>query len=219
MVAKALKKCKKEGLYLALLKQLATGYQEDDLWLRYVQALYEAKHFKKAMEALGHIKQKSCDYYKLQASICFVGGLACPKNLYAKVGSSCKGTDLYAQIFEILASSDPTYATKFLERDWKILAKKYKKDPVVRKFVQLLAKRLIQKERYADVVRLLGPVAKQIQKDCFLNGVLSLSYIRIGKMKYAQELLDRSSACEGGWYLLAKNALEDTKLMQKLKGI
>ena len=217
-VAKALKRCKKEKLYLSLLKQLATTYQEDALWLRYAKALYEAGHFKEAMAALGHIKQKRCNYYKLQASICFVGGLVCPKDIYSKVQTTCTSQDLYAHIFKILASADPTIAAKFLEQDWKTLAKGYEKDPVVRKFVQLLAKRLIEKERYHDVVRLLGPIAKQIRNDCFLNGVLSLSYIRIGKMKYAQELLDRSGECEDGWYLLAKNALEDARLMRKLKG-
>ena len=218
-VANALKKCEKGTLYLGLLRHLAKKYQKSDLWLRYARALYEAKRYKEAMEALQRSGRKGCDYYKLQASICFVGELACSKDTYSKVRTACDGRDLYAHIFGILSSSDPTYATKFLERDWKILAKEYEKDPVVRKFVQLLAKRLIQKERYADVVRLLGPLAKQIQKDCFLNGVLSLSYIRIGKMKYAQELLERSGECEDGWYLLAKNALEDAKLMRKLKGM
>ena len=216
-VAEDLKRCKKQKLSLALLKRLTKRYNEDNLWLYYAKALYEAKHFKKAIQALQKVGRKDCEYYKLQAAICFVGELSCSKDVYLKVHNSCDPKDLYANIFGILSSADLRYATSFLEKRGNILAKEYEKDPVVHKFVQLFAKRLIQKERYEDVVKLLGPIAKQIENDCFLNGVLSLSYIRIGKIKYAQELLQRSNKCADGWYLLAKHVLEDAKLMQTLK--
>ncbi len=216
-IADALKRCDKNQHRVKLLEELAQKYNDDMIRLQLAKALYESKKYELSMKILKQIGQKNCEYYKLYSAICFLKDKEC-EDIYKKVPQVCGSKELYSHIFANLASKSSVQAG-FLRRYKDVLAKKYQKDEVVRKFVQLFAKRLIEKRRYKEVVDLLGPLAKEIEQDCFLNGVLSLSYVRLGKMKYARKLLEKSRNCNDNWYLLAKNALEDALLKQKLKGL
>ncbi len=218
-IAKALKNCKKEYAYLRLLKKLAVTHNKESIWLTYAKALYEAGKYEEAQKALEHIVHKDCIYYKLYAALCFMQDRQCP-GLERKLAQTCGEKELYTHIFRVLASlPKQKIPVDFLKLYKKIFSQKYATDPVVKKFVQLLAKQLLEQERYADLIDLLGPIAKNIEKDCFLNGILSLSYIRLGKIKYAQEMLSRSKECNSSWYILAKNALEDAQVAQKAEGM
>ncbi len=217
-VASYLKGCKKHKEYIALLEELIKRYPQKDVKLLLAKALYEGERYKEAREVLESIKTKDCAYYKFYAKVCFVAQMEC-NGIYRELVKSCPKKELYTHIFSVYLNLDKKIDTSFLVRYKEELAKRYRDDKVVKRFVQIFTKKLIDKERYRDVINLLSPIANEIGSDCFLNSVLALSYVRIGKIDLAAELLERSKSCNNSWYTLAKLALEDAKLQKEIEGL
>ncbi|BCD61859.1 hypothetical protein NitYY0826_C0722 [Nitratiruptor sp. YY08-26] len=216
-IASFLHGCKKESLRIALLEYLSKRYNTQEVFYAYLEALYQNRMFDKALEVLQKSKVHSYKFYKLYAKICFIAQKECP-GVYEKTVALCPKSDLYRNIFaKIVLLRTNKVDTTFLHDQSLLLAKNYEHDEVVQKFVQLFAKKLLDKEQYEKLIDLLGPLAKQIQKDCFLNGVLSLSYVRIGKIEYAKKLVESAKDCNTTWNILAKLAIEDMLLQAAVK--
>ena len=216
-IASYLHGCKKEQLRLRLLAKIYEDYPSQTSLMRYVQALYENRKLELALQILQKHSFDSCEFLKLYAKVCFVANAKCD-DVYEKVEQKCPKEDLYRDVFaNILSMHQEKIATSFLIQKKDELAKAYTKDEVIKKFVQLFAKKLLEHERYEDLIRLLSPIAEYIQNDCFLNSILSLSYVRIGKIEYAKEMLQKAKSCENSWYTLAKYAIEDSMLQEAIR--
>lgn len=217
-IASYLHKCKKESFRLHLLAKIYKDSPTQTSLIRYVQALYENRKYNQALQVLQQHSFSSCRFLKLYAKVCFIVGVKCDE-VYEKLVHNCPQKELYSDIFaNILSMEQDEIATQFLMQKKDKLAKAYTKDEVVKKFVQLFAKKLLEYERYNDLIKLLSPIAEYIQNDCFLNSILSLSYVRIGKIDYAKEMLKKAKQCENSWYMLAKLAIEDSVLQEAIKG-
>ena len=217
-IAAYLHKCQKEMLRLELLAKIYSNHPDQKSVVRYVEALYENKKFAQALQILQKYHFNSCSFLKLYAKVCFIAEASC-EQVYKDLVRYCAQDELYRDIFtNILLMRQNRLDTTFLVQKRKILATSYVKDEVVKKFVQLFAQKLLEKERYNDLIKLLSPLASSIQSDCFLNSILSLSYVRIGKIKYARQMLKKAKGCKNSWYTLAKLAIEDSLLQQEIKG-
>ena len=127
--------------------------------------------------------------------------------------------DFYSAMFQnIIYLHSDRIDKNFIERHSEDIAKNYDK-PLIKKFVKLLATKLIEHERYDQVIELLGPIASKMGKDCFLDSILALSYVRTGRVKLAQDILENVGECANSWYNLATIAVENAQLQQKLKGL
>ncbi len=216
-IAVYLHKCKKESLRLKLLAKIYKDHPNQKSVMRYVEALYENRKFTQALQILQKHSFTSCNFLKLYAKVCFVADASC-EEVYKKLVQFCPKNELYRDIFaNVLSMRHNRLDTQFLAQQKKFIAQTYLKDEVVKKFVQLFAQKLLEKERYGDLINLLSPIATFIQRDCFLNSILSLSYVRIGKIDYAREMLTKAKGCNNSWYMLAKVAIEDSLLQQKIK--
>ena len=216
-IASYLHKCKKETLRIELLKKLYLHNITPHSVMQYVKALYENKSYSKALQILQKHTYTYCDYWKLYAKVCFMANASC-QEIYKKVHKYCPANDLYSDIFNnIFLMNQNKIATNFLQHKKDELAKKYKEDRVIKKFVIMFAQKLLERENYKELIQLLNPIAKNIQNDCLLNSILSLSYVRIGKIDYAEQVLNRVKKCKNIWYKLAKFAIEDSKIEEAVR--
>ncbi len=217
-IATYLHLCKKEKLRLKLLEFVANLYKKDRDYIALARALYENARYKDAIAVLQKVQRHDCAYYTFYAQICFLADLVCDR-VYNAVLRTCSNKNLYTHIFKnYIAMQKGSVNTGFLKNFHSILAKKYPKDPVIKKFVQLFAKKLLDEQRYSDIVQLLSPLAKDITNDCFLNSLLALSYIRIDKIALAGALLEKTKKCDNDWFHLAKLAFESARLQKQIKG-
>lgn len=216
-IADYLEGCGKSEKSLSLLEYLGKHYKDDGIYLKLADRLYAKGRFQEALEALEKVKHKDCDYYRRKATICFVADRNC-SGVYEAQLRACP-RDFYSAIFQnIIYLHSDRIDKNFIERHSEDIAKNYDK-PLIQKFVKLLATKLIEHERYDQVIELLGPIASKMGKDCFLDSILALSYVRTGRVKLAQDILENVGECANSWYNLATIAVENAQLQQKLKGL
>ena len=217
-IARYLHICKKEKLRIRLLQFIAKLYRKDRDYMALAHALYDNALYKDAITILQRVQKRNCAYYTFYGQICFLADFTCD-TIYKSVVESCSTKNIYTHIFKnYLTMKKGTINTAFLRNFRSILARKYSNDKVIRKFVQLFAKKLLEEQRYSDIVHLLSPLAKDIRNDCFLNSLLALSYIRIDKIDLADALLKKTKACDNEWFRLAKVALQSAQLQKQIKG-
>ena len=218
-LAKNLYRCdtsKKE--YIDILKKIYKKYPQDNVLYLLVEVFYELKKYNKALEYLHMVSKKDCYFYIYESKLCFLLKKQCSTSI-DMVQKSCKTSNFYKNLFQsYMKLANGELDTSFVKNNESYFVKNYRKDPVVRRYVEILAKKLIEKEQYKKIIDLLSPIASYIKEDCFLNGVLSLSYVRIGKMKYAAKLLQEGKGCSSFWYEIAKAAYEDIELAKEAKG-
>ena len=218
-LAKNLYRCNKSKKeYIDILKRMYKKYRKDKILYLLVEVLYKLKKYSKALENLHKIATKDCKFYIYESKLCFLLNKECTSSI-DRLEQTCKNPNFYKDLFRSyrkLAKGE--LDTSFVKNNESYFVKNYKKDPVVRRYVEILAKKLIEKEQYNKIIDLLSPIANYIKEDCFLNGVLSLSYVRIGKMKYAVKLLEDGKGCSNIWYKIAKAAYIDIELAKESKG-
>jgi hypothetical protein len=100
-----------------------------------------------------------------------------------------------------------------------LVAKAYPSDKVIRKFVRHVVDRLLEEGRYEQLVEFLSPLSTMVRDDCYLKSILALSYVRIGKIESAKGILQQIESCESPWYKIALNALEDSRLQERIKNV
>jgi len=214
-IASFLKECKKRE-YLTLLEKLAQEYPSTLLPL--AQAYFELKQYSKAIETLEKVKKRDCNYYKLYSKVCFLAQKKC-NSIYKKLVENCKDDELYKVLFSTyLNLQKGKLSWELLEPRIQEIAKEYKQDEVVKKVIQELLQKLLEKGKYQEIIRIVAPLAKKIENDCFLNSLLALSYVRVGKIEFAKTLLENTRSCDKNrWYKLATLALQDALLKEKIK--
>ncbi|WP_201332486.1 tetratricopeptide repeat protein [Nitratiruptor sp. YY09-18] len=214
-IVQNLKKCKSKKEAIDLLQKLTQKYRDDDLYYELANFYYEAKEYKKSYEILDNIQKHDCKYYKSKAQICYILSLDC-RDVLQKAVSGC-AKDFYAVIFEAVLQLKQDRIDKNLFVNYKEDFIKNYKDPVVQKFLHDLVQKLIEKELYGTIIEILQPLSNQMHSDCFLSSVLALSYVRLGKVDLAQELMKNVNGCSNSWYNLAKIAIEDAKLQKQIE--
>ncbi len=217
-IASFLAKCQKEKERIKLLEELAKETPNSKILLELAKAYFEQKEYLKAIETLKRVKKRDCEYYKLFSKVCFLANKECVK-IYKGLIKNCKKEKLYSALFQTyLNMRKNKLSTVLLKDKLHLIAQAYNSDPVVKKFVELFAKKLLEKERYEELVEFLNPLAKTIESDCFLNSLLALSYVRVGKIEFARNLLENIGNCEKDrWFKLAQLALQDALLQEKIK--
>lgn len=88
---------------------------------------------------------------------------------------------------------------------------------VVPLFLEMLLRRLIEAQKYSQACELFGTLAQNIHGRCPLDGLLLLSYTRIGIMESAKVYYDRTKGCEDAWAVAARNIYEARMLSWEFK--
>ena len=215
-VGEDIKKCRGEKEYIRFLEEMAKRFDDDGLYFDLVEEYIKTGEYEKAYDKLKNIKKRDCRYLRYRAGVCFLLQKGCSKDIESYL-SQCKEKGLYKEIFK--AVKDGKIDSKFIEKYAPRLAELYPKDAVVRKFVKLVVDRLLEQERYEDIVNILYMLRDSVKKDCYLDSVLALSYIRSGKIDYGKKIVSEIKNCDNIWYKIAKAALEDEELKEEVENV
>ena len=211
-VAKDLNICKKYKKEIELLNYVVSKWQKDENLIVLAKSYYKKKFFKKAIEVLEKIKNRGCDFYRLYAKSLIM--MEIPDKKISKMSfKKCKDFETF--IASVYKEQDVSLG--FVKKNGLKIAKLSKKSDITKKFLFKLAKALIQKEEYEKLIYLLQPYAAVDKKECFLNSILAISYIRSGKMVYAKEVIKNISECSEKWAKVAINIYESEKLIKRAK--
>ncbi|BAF69734.1 tetratricopeptide repeat protein [Nitratiruptor sp. SB155-2] len=209
---------KTKKTYIDLLKRAYEKFKDDAILYKLVDVYYELGKYSKAMQYLTKVKNRGCTYAIEYNKLCFLMQQKC-SNRFTLLKNRCQKNSFYKLLFLSAAKLEQGIIdTSFVQTHRDFFVKHYKKDPVVRKYVEMLAKKMIEKEQYQKIIDLLSPIASYIKEDCFLNSILSLSYVRIGKMQYAGKILNEMNSCDNEWYHIAKAAYDDILFSKEIEG-
>ncbi|BCD59920.1 MULTISPECIES: tol-pal system YbgF family protein [unclassified Nitratiruptor] len=218
-MGKVIYQCEKgKKTYIDLLKRMYKKFKDDALLYKLVDVHYELGQYSEAMKYLMKVKKRGCTYAIDYNKLCFLIQRQC-SNRFEMLKNRCKQNSFYKLLFLSASKLEQGIIdTSFVKSHRDFFVKNYTKDPVVRKYVEILAKKMIEKELYQQIIDLLSPIASYIKEDCFLNSILSLSYVRIGKMQYAGKILNEMSSCDNEWYHIAKAAYDDILFSKEIEG-
>lgn len=218
-ISDSLKKCKKTTERLKLLKFILNKWRTDNNRFLFAKALFESGDYKNSVKVLETIKNKDCKYYKLYAKNCIMmnnKGDNCIK-IMEKSLNMCGLNDFEAVILSKYADllKDRDIEFQFINRFSKKIAKDFKKDIIIRKFIEKYSQKLLEESKYEKLIKILEPISQNLKNSCYINSILAISYVRIGKMKYANSLIENLSKCNDSWSKTAKIIYESQKLLRK----
>lgn len=216
-----LKKCKKDRDRLKLLKYILNRWKTDKNRFLLAKALFESKDYKNSIDVLEKIGKKDCEYYKLYSKNCIMtdnDGVKCLKNM-KNSKKICSANDFEASVLskyaDLLKNRD--IKNDFIKHFSNKIAQYFKKSLIVQKFVKKYSQKLIDESKYRKIITILSPIAENLKDSCYVNSILAISYIRTGKMKYANSLIKDISKCNGEWPKVAKSIYESQKLLIRIK--
>ncbi|WP_200763810.1 tetratricopeptide repeat protein [Nitrosophilus alvini] len=204
-----LKECTENRRRLEFLEYILNRWTTDANRFLLAKALYEIGDFQKCIDVLKKIKRKNCEYYKLYSKSCIIGNLDCA-NIPEKCEIVCSEADFEAKVvsnYAKLVREEPE-AIEFIIKNIDKISSIYKRDEIVKKLIQKCSEFLIERREYRKIITILEPIKAKIGKNCYIDALLVLSYVRIGKMNYAKEAAKELDGCEDNWAVIAKSIYE-----------
>jgi len=204
-----------DGCKENFFRRFASRFRDDEAYLLLAQLLFEKQKYEEARKVLEKVKRRECRYRLLAAKLCFLEDGECRES-FGEYLKFCGEDPFYADLFRSLLLG---VSEAFIKERSSQVARRYRDDPVVRKFVRVSVERLLARRRYEEIIDLLTPLVRQVEDGCYLKSVLALSYVRIGKIGFAESVLRGLSGCEDPWYQIALNALENEKLESRILNV
>ena len=208
-----LKKCDNTRQRLGLLEYILNRWTTDANRFLLAKALYETGDYQKCLDVLKKMEKRDCGFYKLFSRSCISGDLDC-EGMPEKCEVVCSDADFDAKIisnYAKLVRDDPE-AVEFVVKHIEKISDLYKIDDMVPKLVRKCTDLLIEHRRYRKIIAILEPVRAKIGKNCHIDALLVLSYVRIGKMDYAKEAVKELDGCKENWAVIAKTVFETETL-------
>ncbi len=220
-ISNDLKVCKKNKEVIKLLKFITKRWNKDTNRFLLAKAFFENRDYQDSIKTLENIKNKDCKYYKLYAKNCIMlenKGIKCLK-MMRESQKVCGTEDFEAAVIaryaNLIENEEIDY--KFINNFSKRLSNKFKKDLIIQKFVKKFSQKLIDESKYEDLIKILNPFAKNLKNSCYIDSLLAISYVRVGKMAYAKSLMDDISKCSDNWSKIAKDIYESQKMIARIK--
>jgi len=219
-IANDLKFCKKSLKRVALLKFILNRWKNDENRFKLALALYESKDYDKSLAVLKKIKNRNCNYFKLFSKNCIMRekfGKECVETM-KKSKKYCGYGDFETLIISKYANLLENRGDfLFLQDNYEKIALEFEKNEIVKKFVKLYSEKLINSSNYEYLIKILEPISQKLKNNCYINSLLAISYIRIGKMDYAKEIIKNLKSCKSSWAKIAKNIYESELLRLRME--
>ncbi len=220
-ISSDLGECKKENKRVALLEYILKRWNNDNNRFLLAKALYEYGDYDRSVAVLNSMKQKGCEFYKLLGKNCVMldnGSKECIQGMERSL-QACSEADFEALILSryalLMKGKEPK--KKFVSLYAEKIASLFEKDPIIKKFVVKYSEALINRADYTGLIRVLEPISQKLNRNCYIDSLLALSYIRTGKMEYAKSLVSDLRKCEDPWSKVAVEVYESEKLKASVK--
>ncbi|MRJ02212.1 MAG: hypothetical protein GXO19_04085 [Epsilonproteobacteria bacterium] len=215
IVADRLSRCGDRKRYKEFLERLAESYPKRELFLKVVEALFHQGEYREARSYLERVRPVDCSVYRWRARICFMEGGRCSKEFKEYI-TRCNQNPFERELFRTLLKGE--VGSDFIRANVKLFEELYFKDPLVRRYTEITVGKLLDADRYGDLIALLAPLSRSI-KDCSLKSILALSYVRSGKIALASQIVERLSDCDSPWYQIAINAIKNSQLQEEVQNV
>ncbi len=219
--ASDLKRCNQRRLRVGLLSYMVNRWNDDDSRLLMAEALFDDKDFSQALKVLGKVRDKnSCRYNLLYSEVSIVSGRAVPDP--EKVIKACKKKKTVKLLAVVLYSyskqGNVDSGFRFYRDRKQEILKLYGKDPVVRAAIDSFLESALLKERYSLVLKVANDLARAGYRNCFIGSYLTISAVRLRRLKEAEEGYREIKDCVDSFSLLARTVYEDAILGEEQIG-
>lgn len=219
--ASDLKNCNQRRLRVELLSYMVNRWKDDNSRLLMAEALFDDKDFLHALKVLEKVKDKnSCRYNILYSEISIVSGkgIPDPEKLLKACGEKKTVKLLAVVLYSYSKQGNIDSGFRFYGEKRRELLKLYGRDPVVRAAVDSFLEAALLNERYDLVLKVAKDLIGAGYKNCFIGSYLTISAVRIGKLKEAEEGYREIKGCVDSLSLLARTVYEDASLGEEQVG-
>ena len=214
-----MKKCGKYNIALNISKFLVKKWKDDRSYIFLSDAYYNLGNYKKSLEVLKNIKNKTCQYYILLTKN-YIFLKKVNTNLTAQLEKHCSKENVEKSVLEAFVYAETGNVKKALQIVQKVKEKfpEYYKNTVVgkiflRKFVYIL----FEKKMYDKALKILLPLSEKLKKDCDINSWIVVASVRIGDESLINSFSERIKNCNTEWSIVAKNIYENYKVIRGIK--
>lgn len=214
-----MKKCGKYNIALNISKFLVKKWKDDRSYIFLSDAYYNLGNYKKSLEVLKSIKNKTCQYYILLTKN-YIFLKKVNTNLTAQLEKHCSKENVEKSVLEAFVYAETGNVKKALQIVQKVKEEfpEYYKNTVIgkiflRKFVYIL----FEKKMYDKALKILLPLSEKLKKDCDINSWIVVASVRIGDESLINSFSKRIKNCNTEWSIVAKNIYENYKVIRGIK--
>ncbi len=219
--ASDLKTCNQRRLRVELLSYMVNHWKDDKSRILMAEALFDDKDFSQALKVLEKVKDKnSCKYNLLSAEISIVLGKNIPSP--EKILKACRNKKTVklstVLLYYYSKIGKMNLAFKIYRSNKDKLLKAYGKNLVTRAAIDQLLESTMLQERYDLAYTVAKELSEAGYRNCLLGSYLTISAVRLGKLKEAEKSYTEIKACVDNMSIVARTAFEDAILGEENNG-